>query len=372
VDWAGLRVAGLCIGVGKYTHLGALNNAVRDAEQVNAKLNTVPSCRSDIVKDPKTKIELVRKIRKRLEEPRLQEKPPELFCLYYAGHAFEHGAKVYLVPTDAKLERMVDCEIECLSLDSLMQLLRDTLDLPVRLNKGSERAMVFVIVLDSCRNAPADRSIGHDLACEVAPDSAPHKYAVFFSCSRTTTASDGPSGGHSPFAQALLDTESGFFAKGVTLRDAISNVSRAVEQGTQQSPIELHLTAIPQDFCICPKPVAQAGPDPAAGSAGAKAEGLEHAVGVEHIKRQVDADVLSLLRQHGFEDQAERLAEKGVQSMLDFECLKEEEVKELGLRFGLRRLLQQRCQEEQRQEEDKVAKVLTATATAEETRRVIV
>jgi hypothetical protein len=78
VDWAGLRVAGLCIGVGEYKHLGALNNAVRDAEQVNAKLNTVPCCRSDIVKDPKTKTELKTKIRKRLEEPRLQEKP--LLC----------------------------------------------------------------------------------------------------------------------------------------------------------------------------------------------------------------------------------------------------------------------------------------------------
>ena len=55
VDWGALRVAGLCIGVGKYTHCEALSNAVKDAEQVNAKLNDVPKCRSGIVKDPNHK-----------------------------------------------------------------------------------------------------------------------------------------------------------------------------------------------------------------------------------------------------------------------------------------------------------------------------
>jgi hypothetical protein len=318
----------MCIGVGEYKHLGALNNAVRDAEQVNAKLNDVPSCRSDIVKDPKTKIELVRKIRTLLEEPRLQEKPPELFCLYYAGHAFEHGAKVYLVPTDAKLERMVDdCEIECLSLDNLMQLLRDKLDLPVRDNKGKERAIVFVIILDSCRNAVADRSIGRDLACEVAPGSAPHKYTVFFSCSRTTTASDGPSGGHSPFARALLDAEGGFFAEGVTLRDTIYNVSRAVEKGTQQSPIEVRLAAIPQDFCICPKAVAQ--PDAVTVSARVLPEDVSEGAGsADTVTSQYE--IVAYLKRQGLGRIAERVCEElGLEEIDDLRYIKTEGLNKL-------------------------------------------
>ncbi len=323
VDWAGLRVAGLCIGVGEYKHLGALNNAVRDAEQVNARLNNVPSCRSDIVKDPKTKIELKSKIRKRLEEPRLQEKPPELFCIYYAGHAFEHGAKVYLVPTDARLEHVVDdCDDECLSLDSLMQLLREKLDNPTRLKMGQDRAIVFVIVLDSCRNAAAGRSIGRDQACQVAPDSAPHKYTVFFSCSRTTTASDGPSGGHSPFARALLDAEGGFFAQGVTLRDAISNVSRAVEQGTQQIPIEVRITAIPPDFCIWTKPLAQPGPGSAAGSVDVS----EGAGAADMATFQYE--IVEYLKKRGLGRIAERVGEDlGLEEIDD---LKRVELEEIG------------------------------------------
>ncbi len=59
VDWGSQRVAGLCIGVDKYKYIGigTLSNAVRDAEQVDAKLNAVPSFRCGIVKDTKRHIE---------------------------------------------------------------------------------------------------------------------------------------------------------------------------------------------------------------------------------------------------------------------------------------------------------------------------
>ena len=103
-DWGALRVAGLCIGVGKYTHIGPLGNAVRDAEQVNAKLNAVPRCRSGIVKDPKTQIDMLSSVRRFLDDPRLREEPPELFVLSYAVHSLQREGEVYLVPTDAKLE----------------------------------------------------------------------------------------------------------------------------------------------------------------------------------------------------------------------------------------------------------------------------
>jgi hypothetical protein len=87
IDWGALWVAGLCIGVDKYKHIGTLSNAVRHAEQVNAKLNAVPRCRSRIVKDPKTQMKMVSSVRKFLDEPRLREEPPELFVHSYAGHS---------------------------------------------------------------------------------------------------------------------------------------------------------------------------------------------------------------------------------------------------------------------------------------------
>ena len=107
--------------MGKYTHIGPLGNAVRDAEQVNAKLNAVPRCRSNIVKDPKTPMDMVRSVRTFLDEPRLREEPPELCVLSYAGHSIQRAGEVYLVPTDAKLEdEAEDCAIECLSLGKLL------------------------------------------------------------------------------------------------------------------------------------------------------------------------------------------------------------------------------------------------------------
>jgi hypothetical protein len=333
VDWGSLRVAGLCIGVDKYKHIGTLSNAVRDAEQVEAKLNAVPRCRCGIVKDPKTQIDMLSRVRTFLDDPRLREEPPELFVLSYAGHSIQREGEVYLVPTDAKLEdEAEDCAIECLSLGRLLQLLRDKLDVPVRQKMGEDRAIVFLVVLDSCRT----HTRGHSaLAFEPAPGSSPLKYTLYFSCSRTTTACDGPSGGHSPFAEALLDEQHGFFAEGVTLQDAITNVSRAVEKKGQQKPVEYAITAIPRHFCIRPSAGgAHAGP------AGGTADGGSAGAGGGHKrKRQVDADVLALLRESELEDESERLAENGVCKMKDLESMKEKDRKEFGCRLGFRELL---------------------------------
>ena len=222
----------------------------------------MPSCRYGIVKDPKTQIDMLRSVRTFLDDARLRSEPPELFVLSYAGHSIQREGEVYLVPTDAKLEdEAEDCAIECLSLGRLLQLLRDKLDVPVRQKMGEDRAIVFLVVLDSCRTHTRCHSA---LAFEPAPGSAPLKYTLYFSCSRTTTASDGPSGGHSPFAQALLDEQHGFFAEGVTLQDAIANVSSAVEKKGQQKPVEYATTDIPRHFCI----------RPTAGGLGSSSQGL--------------------------------------------------------------------------------------------------
>jgi hypothetical protein len=333
VGCGALRVAGLCIGVDKYKHIGTLSNAVRDAEQVHEKLNAVPRCRCGIVKDPKIQIDMLSSVRTFLDDPCLREEPPELFVLSYAGHSIQREGEVYLVPTDAKLENEAeDCAIECLSLGRLLQLLRDKLDVPVRQKMGQDRAIVFLVVLDSCRTHTRGHSALDLLAVEPAPGSAPLKYTLFLSCSRTTTASDGPSGGHSPFAQALLDEKHGFFAEGVTLRDAIANVKTAVEQKGHQKPVEYEISTIPRHFCIRPS---------AGGAPGGTADGGSAGAGGGHKrKRQMDADVLALLREWELEDESELLAEKGVCKMKDLESMKEEDVEIFGCRLHLRELLQ--------------------------------
>ncbi len=147
----------------------------------------------------------------------------------------------------------------------------------------------------SLNNEPQIRSA---LAFEPPPGSAPRKYAYIFSCSRTEIADDGKRGGTSPWTQAVLHEQRGFFAQGVTLQEAITFVSNDVESGGSQKPIEYQITStIPRDFCIWP----------AAGAGG----GYKR-------EREVDANVMLLLRQFGLEEEAERLADNGVCTLTDW------------------------------------------------------
>jgi hypothetical protein len=188
--WTGLHVVGLCVGVGNYRYEDKLDNAVRDAEEVHKKLKSVPNCYSTFLENPSTSSELLRKIIACLKETGLREIPPELFLFYYAGHAIQLNSKVYLVPRMTKIDNRSMYDVECLTLDKLLETLRDTLDLPVRHKMHQPRSISFLVVLDCCRNSFDDA-----LACEPAPQSLSNNTTILFSCSRTKTADDGPSGG---------------------------------------------------------------------------------------------------------------------------------------------------------------------------------
>jgi len=106
-SWARLRVAGLCIRVDEYLHIGNLNNAVRDAEAVCKRLQATPNCYAAQIVDSgvtskavtSTAVDLLRSVRRRLQEPGLLQDPPALFILHYAGHGIQtKGGQVYLVP----------------------------------------------------------------------------------------------------------------------------------------------------------------------------------------------------------------------------------------------------------------------------------
>jgi hypothetical protein len=366
VDWGKLRVAGICIGVEKYKHLKVLKNPVRDAKEINKQLNAVAGCRSILVTDPEVPGDILKSVRNCLKEPDLLDNPPEIFLFTYSGHAIQRDGEVYLVPTNAKVEKEAeDCDTDCFSLGQLLKTLRNNLDMPVRTKFGEDRAIVFLVVLDSCRIADTDPEVppprtasrhGHGaLALEPAPGSAPLKYTLYFSCSRTTVAFDGPRGGHSLFAQELLDEQHGFFAEGVTLRDAIDHVTRAVVKKGRQTPVEYYITTIPRHFCIRPSAGgAHAGP------AGGTADGGGAGAGGGHTpRRQVDADVVALLREWKCEDDAECLAENGVWTMKALDIMTEQDRKEFRCSLELRELLQHLAEEKKKRASDgsKVHKV---------------
>jgi len=304
-------VAGLCIGVDEYAHIGNLSNAVRDADAVCSGLKAASNCYAEPMTSKavtSTAGGLIRSVRKRLQEPGLLKDPPLLFVLHYAGHGIQtKEKKVYLVPGNARTDHPDDLERECLSLDTLMRTLRQELDEPVLQKFGEARAIVFLVVLDACRVPGPNRSFDGALACEPAPESAPLRYTIVFSCSRTTTASDGPSGEHSPFVRALLDAKHGIFAEGVSLHAAIANVSNALPQA--QAPISMKLEALPQGFCIRP------------GSAG-----------MGKRKQEVDVELWALLQERKLEDYAGHIAKHGgVTSLEELKEFEEKRVEKLEL-----------------------------------------
>lgn len=129
VNWAGLRVAGLCVGVDQYEHMGHLNNAVRDASYIHKRLKAAPGCHSAVLSAPATAGELLRTVRHHVQDRGLLENPPALFVFYYAGHGIqEKGRGVYLVPANAHVEHPDDLDHECLSLDKLLKTMRQELD----------------------------------------------------------------------------------------------------------------------------------------------------------------------------------------------------------------------------------------------------
>ena len=318
VRWGNLRVAGLCIGVDDYQHMGQLQNAVRDAETVNRALRRMVGCYSEAIHNPKTATELRHQLRTHLQKPDLAKEPPELFVVYYAGHGFLQHGKMWLVPAHAHIrDPDEDLPHECLSLNDLLEMLRRHLDQPVQNQFGAGRAVVFLVVLDACRVQLARGDFSFDGLQALEPDAkeAPRKYKILFSCSRKTTASDGPSGGHSPFAAAMCDVNVGLFAEGVALRDAIESVSRAVQSsaGGQAPTVLGRPDALPSDFCINPR------------SAGT--------VAGRRKKREADEELLAVLRETGLEKERDWLAEHGVRCVEDVESLREEDLAELGLRF---------------------------------------
>jgi hypothetical protein len=181
---------------------------------------------------------------------------------------------------------------------------------------GAGRAVVFLVVLDACRDQLARDGSSFDGLEALEPDAkeAPRMYKILYSCSRKTTASDGPSGGHGPFAAAMCDVNVGFFAEGVALRDAIDSVSRAVQSsaGGQAPTVTGRPDALPSDFCINPRVV---GPG-------------------KRKTREADEALLAVLRETGFEKkEVDWLADHGVHCVEDVESLREKDLANLGVRF---------------------------------------
>jgi uncharacterized caspase-like protein len=181
------RVA-LIIANGRYAHVAALKNPPFDARLIANALRRAGFSSVDL------RIDLGKAaMESALRDFSRQAENAEVALIYYAGHGIESGGENYLIPTDARLERDRDLEVEGTKLDTALRM--------------GEGAKMRIVILDACRNNPflasmqrsvRSRSVGRGLAM-IEPEG---ETLVVYAAKAGATAADGD-GANSPFAEAL-------------------------------------------------------------------------------------------------------------------------------------------------------------------------
>ncbi|NND50172.1 MAG: hypothetical protein HKN60_07955, partial [Rhizobiales bacterium] len=183
------RVA-LVIGNAQYENAAVLGNTISDATAIGSTFERL-GFEVTLQRDQN-----ISALRQALGAFRRKAASAEVAVVFYAGHGIEVDNTNYLIPTDAQLKTDADIEFETIPLDLVMRAV-----------EGASR--LKLVLLDACRDNPfarsmtrasATRSIGRGLA-RVEPSA---ETLVAFAAREGTTASDGISGEHSPYTQALL------------------------------------------------------------------------------------------------------------------------------------------------------------------------
>jgi tetratricopeptide (TPR) repeat protein len=186
----GRRVA-LVIGNGDYRYAPPLPNPVNDASDIAAALRKLGF---DVVEgknlDRRGMDEALRTFGRKLDGAKLA-------LFFYAGHGLQVNGKNYLVPIDARLERLGDLPI-------------DAVDIGNVLAQMEEEKRVNLVFLDACRDNPLARSLSRSLgtrSISVGQGLASIQSAIgtmiVYATQPDNVALDG-TGRNSPFTTALL------------------------------------------------------------------------------------------------------------------------------------------------------------------------
>ncbi|MEO1120512.1 MAG: caspase family protein [Pseudomonadota bacterium] len=230
----------LLIGNGEYQNVWALPNPANDARAVASALSAAGyvvfsgGALTDLTADEmRTSISTF---------GRAAAERGGIAFVYYAGHGVQLNGVNYLIPTDAEIASTDDIQTNAVSAQDFLSALSD------------DQIEVKVIVLDACRDlpfeaadevsgvaatgaavdgGPALRSLTPGLSQLLAPPGA----LVAFSTGPGAVAKDGPIGGNSPYAEAMVEA---MRRPGLRFEDlfiAVRNIVRAKTQG-EQTPWE--------------------------------------------------------------------------------------------------------------------------------------
>ncbi len=237
----GERRVALVVGIATYSNAPPLLNPTRDARALAETLGRLGF-------DVDLQLDLDnRALAGALRSFGLRAADADVALVYFAGHGVQVDGTNYLIPADAKLERVRD-------------LLYEAIPLQLFLGEISQARKIGIMLLDACRDNPfVDRlsesmgaartsSIGQGLS---RIDDTPSGTMVAMATRANVVAEDG-TGDHSPYAQALLTElqvpglELGLFFRRV--RDQVLEMT----QGRQEPYTFGSVAATP--FYFNPKP----------------------------------------------------------------------------------------------------------------------
>jgi len=129
-----------------------------------------------------------------LDELESASKGADLALVYFAGHGLASDQGNILAPTDAKVDCDTGAVTEGVPVERFMQAVRD--------------ANASLLILDACRNNPIGAICpglsGKKLSFTRIEAGQMQRFLLVTSTQFGQIASDGPKGGHSPFATALF------------------------------------------------------------------------------------------------------------------------------------------------------------------------
>jgi hypothetical protein len=180
------RVA-LVIGNADYK-VGPLANPVDDADAMATAFSALGFDRVLLRKN--LGIEGFRTV---LSEVARESVGAEVAVVFYAGHGTERDGRNYLIPVDARLDRVSDLDLQAIALS-------------IVLDQIAGATKLKLVILDACRNnvfplAGVRRSVTRGLA-RIEPED---NTLVVYAAKEGTLAEDGPHMRHSPFTAALLN-----------------------------------------------------------------------------------------------------------------------------------------------------------------------
>lgn len=201
-----LKGVALVIGQSKYEHLIPLTNPGNDAEALSRLLGSLGFAVTTVADQD------ARRLRRSLENFTEDAQGADVALIYYSGHGIEAGGENWLIPTDADPSSLWDAEKHLVPISRL-------------LNDVRRAVPITLLFLDACRTNPFPagamlKSNGKAVPVSAAglgetkgamslggtdqPQAAGLGSLIGFAAEPGQAALDGPAGGNSPYAAALL------------------------------------------------------------------------------------------------------------------------------------------------------------------------